>query len=180
MSADLLVPTFNFSMVCPGIYRSGYPTKKNFEFVKSLGLRSICYLCPEEYASGNQKLCEECGIRVLHFPMEGNKEPFVDIPEEVVHRALSAIVDVRHQPLLIHCNKGKHRTGAMVGCLRRLQGWSLASVFDEYNRFAGDKGRLGDQQFIELYCAKLTIEPRFISPWFEKPRWTENKVVEQE
>jgi tyrosine-protein phosphatase SIW14 len=147
--ADLLVPTINFAMVFPGVYRSGYPTKKNFEFIESLGLKSICYLCPEEYAPANQKLCEEMSIKVLHFPMEGNKEPFVDIPEEVVHKALAAIMDVRNQPVLIHCNKGKHRTGAIVGCLRRLQGWSLSSVFEEYNRFAGVKGRLGDQQFID-------------------------------
>lgn len=61
------------------------------------------------------------------------------------------LLDVRNHPLLIHCNKGKHRTGCLVGCLRKVQRWSLTSIFDEYRRFAGNKVRILDQQFIELF-----------------------------
>lgn len=174
---DLVVPSINFSMLCPGVYRSGYPTKKNFLFLKALKLRSICYLCPEDYAEANQKFCEENGIQVLRFPMEGNKEPFVDIPEEQVHRALSALIDVRNHPILIHCNKGKHRTGALSGCLRKLQGWSLASTFDEYNRFAGDKGRPGDQQFIELYRPVIHLEPKYLASWLNPQELAQTAVI---
>ena len=53
--------------------------------------------------------------------MSGNKEPFVDIPEEIIHEALTYILDTRHHPLLIHCNRGKHRTGSVVGCLRKVR-----------------------------------------------------------
>jgi hypothetical protein len=35
------VPPINFSMVCPGICRSGYPNKKNFPFLKKIGIKSI-------------------------------------------------------------------------------------------------------------------------------------------
>lgn len=88
--------------------------------------------------------------------------------------------DVRNHPLLIHCKRGKvlcdyfvlsafsydwnlqticasfdstvqHRTGCLVGCLRRLQRWCLSSVFDEYQRFAAAKARVTDQRFIELF-----------------------------
>ena len=43
------------------------------------------------------------------------------------------------RPLLIHCTKGTHRTGCVVGCLRKLEEWSLTSIFDEYQRYAGSK-----------------------------------------
>ena len=33
--------------------------------------------------------------------------------------------------VLIHCNQGKHRTGSLVGCLRALNHWSMAAIFDE-------------------------------------------------
>ena len=39
----LLVPPLNFAMVAPGVYRSGYPNKRNFPFLRRLGLRSIMY-----------------------------------------------------------------------------------------------------------------------------------------
>ncbi|MBA0605544.1 hypothetical protein Godav_018109 [Gossypium davidsonii] len=84
--------------------------------------------------------------------------------------------DVRNHPVLIHCNRGKvceicssalymtkrfefynvvlsfqHRTGCVVGCLRKLQRWCLSSVFDEYQRFAAAKARVSDQRFMELF-----------------------------
>ncbi|PPS00027.1 hypothetical protein GOBAR_AA20642 [Gossypium barbadense] len=45
----------------------------------------------------------------------------------------------------------KHRTGCLVGCLRKLQRWCLSSVFDEYQRFAAAKARVSDQRFMELF-----------------------------
>lgn len=34
----------------------------------------------------------------------------------------------------------KSKSGVVVGCLRKLQGWSLASIFNEYDRYAQGKG----------------------------------------
>ncbi len=45
----------------------------------------------------------------------------------------------------------QHRTGCLVGCLRKMQNRSLTSIFDEYQRFLGPSIRLLDQQFIELF-----------------------------
>ena len=45
----------------------------------------------------------------------------------------------------------QHRTGCVVGCLRKLQKWCLSSVFDEYHRFAAAKARITDQRFMELF-----------------------------
>lgn len=79
----VVVPPLNFAMVCPGTYRSGYPRAVNHTFLRSIHLRTIIYLCPEDYSEANIKLCEEEGITLLQFGIQGNKEPFVDIPEHV-------------------------------------------------------------------------------------------------
>ena len=88
-------------------------------------------------------------MQLLQFGVEGNKEPFDEIPEDSIRSALHAVLDRRNQPLLIHCNQGKHRTGCLVGCVRKAQRWSLVSIFDEYRLFAGNKARIVDQQFLE-------------------------------
>jgi tyrosine-protein phosphatase SIW14 len=36
-----LIPTENFAMVAKGIYRSSFPKRKNFSFLKKLGLKSV-------------------------------------------------------------------------------------------------------------------------------------------
>ncbi len=49
----------------------------------------------------------------------------------------------------MHCNKGKYRCGTIVGLIRRLQGWSHTSIFEEYSRFAGTK--ISDLEYIEVF-----------------------------
>jgi len=91
------------------------------------------------------------GIKLFQFGIEGYKEPFVNIPQDTIREALKVVLDVRNHPVLIHCKRGKHRTGCLVGCFRKLQRWCLTSVFDEYQRFAAAKARVTDQRFMELF-----------------------------
>lgn len=165
---DEIFPCENFAMVTPGIYRSAFPKKRNFSFLKRLGLKSILTLILEDYPEQNMKYMEENDIRLFQFGVPGNKEPFVDIPEDIIRGALSVILDKRNHPLLIHCNKGKHRTGCLVGCLRKLQHWSYSVIFDEYRKFSQPKSRSMDQQFIELFdITKIKFDPRYLPSWPE-------------
>ncbi|OMO76873.1 Protein-tyrosine phosphatase, SIW14-like protein [Corchorus capsularis] len=148
---ELFVPPLNFAMVDNGVFRSGFPDSANFVFLQSLGLRSIIYLCPEPYPEANIEFLKANGIRLFQFGIDGCKEPFVNIPEETIKEALKVVLDVKNHPLLIHCKRGKHRTGCVVGCLRKLQRWCLSSIFDEYQRFAAAKARVSDQRFMETF-----------------------------
>ncbi|KAI5590361.1 hypothetical protein BDE02_04G002000 [Populus trichocarpa] len=143
---ELLVPPLNFAMVDNGIFRSGFPDSANFSFLQSLGLRSILYLCPEPYPEANYEFLKDNGIRLFQFGIEMCKESFANIPEETIREALKVILDVKNHPVLVHCKRGKHRTGCLVGCLRKLQRWCLSSIFDEYQRYAAAKARVSDQR----------------------------------
>lgn len=69
------------------------------------------------------------------------KEPFLSQNPEIITASLQILLDRRNYPVLVHSNKGKHRAGVLVGCMRRvLQGWSLAATHAEYGRYAGEKG----------------------------------------
>lgn len=99
--------------------------------------------------------------------------------QEVVLEVLEVLLDARCYPMLVLCGQGKHRTGKLtpsakshiaittntcnntivlgtiVGCLRKLQNWSLTSIFEEYRRYAGSKVRVLNEQFIELFDIDL-------------------------
>ncbi|XP_018810044.1 tyrosine-protein phosphatase DSP5 [Juglans regia] len=149
----ILIPPFNFSMVEDGIFRSGFPQPSNFAFLESLNLRSIIYLCPEPYPQENLEFLRSRNIRLFQFGIEGKTEISVSIPKDTIMEALKVLVDVRNHPVLIHCKRGKHRTGCLVGCLRKFQNWCLSSVFEEYQRFAGAKSRVTDMTFLETFDA---------------------------
>lgn len=46
-------------------------------------------------------------------------------------------------------------SGVVVGCLRKLQGWSLASIFNEYDRYAQGKGESDLQVFLNFISGGL-------------------------
>ncbi|KAI8092289.1 tyrosine phosphatase family-domain-containing protein [Gilbertella persicaria] len=168
MFEEALIPPENFNMVCEHIYRSSFPKKKHYKFLEKLKLKSVLTLILEEYPEQNMKFLKEQNIQFLQFGIAGNKEPFVQIPEDKISAALAALLDKRNHPILIHCNKGKHRTGCLVGCLRKIQNWSHTSIFDEYRRFSHPKSRSMDQQFIELYDAKQVwplVDKKYLPNW---------------
>jgi len=45
-----LVPPANFALVCKGVYRSGFPKKRNFPFLRKLGIKSVLYGCARRRA----------------------------------------------------------------------------------------------------------------------------------
>lgn len=146
-----LTPPENFAPIINKIYRSSFPQPNNFTFLRKLKLKSVLCLIPEEYPQLHLEFLEHENIKLFQLGMSGNKEPFVKISSDLITEAAKIVLNPENQPILIHCNRGKHRTGCLVGVLRRLQKWSLTIIFDEYRKFAAPKERPMDQQFIELY-----------------------------
>ncbi|XP_009767953.1 inositol diphosphatase DSP5-like [Nicotiana tabacum] len=161
LEEEVLVGPANFSVVEEnGIYRSGFPQPSNFPFLHSLNLRSIIYLCPEPYPEENLEFLRINNIKLFQFGIDGTKEPAA-MSRSAITEALKVLIDVRNHPVLIHCKRGKHRTGCLVGCLRKLQNWCLSSVVEEYKHFAGIKWRETDLRYLETYdvsCIKHCLE----------------------
>ena len=76
---------------------------------------------------------------------------FAPITQELIKEALQYVLDESRHPLLLMSSSGTHQVGVLVGCLRRQQGWNLASILDEYRSFASPSARLNCEQFIELW-----------------------------
>ncbi|KAK6342641.1 hypothetical protein TWF718_008035 [Orbilia javanica] len=79
--------------------------------------------------------------------------------------ALELLLDNRNFPVLIHSNKGKHRSGVLVACMRKLlQNWAFGSVKLEYYYFAGEKGK-ADVEFIEKFEPTLKYDEKWAPAW---------------
>lgn len=107
-----------------------------------------------------------CALRKPHapsslaFPMY---YPSLANPQVVVE-GLRLVLDPSSYPLLVMCNLGRHRTGTLIGCLRKLQHWSLTCVLEEYRRHASSKSRHLNEQFIELFDIDLVQVPAHCPP----------------
>jgi len=156
--AEELLVMENFSMVEPGVYRSAFPRSKNVAFLARLGLKSVVSLVPEDYPDKLLEHYKRLGIRLIPMGIDGNKWPFKAIDMPKFREALAALLRPEHRPCLVHCNKGKHRTGCLIASLRLVRGWGLSPAFAEYLTFSGARGRLEDQIFIEVLYLKCVCE----------------------
>lgn len=160
-----LIPPINFGAVVPGsIYRSSFPLPENFGFLKSLELKTILTLVPEKYPQPNVEFMAQNGIRHFQVHIPANKGT-VCVPQYQMTEALGILLDRSNHPLLIHCNKGKHRTGCVVGCFRKCQGESLESIFLEYHTYADPKARILDECMVELFDERTVLWQASLHKW---------------
>ncbi|RKO98186.1 hypothetical protein CXG81DRAFT_29280 [Caulochytrium protostelioides] len=158
------IPPLNFGLVEEDLYRSGQPNELNFPYLEMLGLRTVVYLAPEEPSERFLNFVDDQEIHLHHLGASASINPWDPISEEIVLEALELILDPRNYPLIVMCNLGRHRTGTVVGCMRKLQRWNLTSIFEEYRRYAGPKVRILNEQFIELFDTDLVRLPAGQTP----------------
>jgi tyrosine-protein phosphatase SIW14 len=112
-----------------------------------LKLKTILTLVPEPYPQPYVEFLKDNGINQIRIHVPANKET-VKIEATTMLQALGVVLDRTNYPLLIHCNKGKHRTGCVVACFRKVLGDAMDSIIHEYHTYAGKKARALDEQFI--------------------------------
>ena len=126
------IPPPNFGMVEADLYRSGQPNQLNFPFLEKLHLRKVIYLAPDEPTADFLKWLDNRQIELVHLGEDvGTRSPWKPVSEEMVVDGLHQLLDPSSYPLIVMCNLGRHRTGTMIGCMRKLQGWSLTSILEE-------------------------------------------------
>lgn len=166
-----LIPPQNFGMVENDLFRAGQPNNLNFPFLEKLHLRTIINLSPDELPQSLLTWIEDQQVDLVHLGEDigGQRNPWKPVSEETVLEGLRLLLEPARYPLLIMCNLGRHRTGTMIGCLRKLQGWNLTSILEEYRRHAGPKHRLMNEQFIELFDTDLVSVPSQSPGWMVSP-----------
>ncbi|KAF7589149.1 hypothetical protein BBP40_004719 [Aspergillus hancockii] len=143
----------NFGEVVEGIYRSAFPSSWHLPALKKLGLKTIITLVEEPYGVSHMNFLRENGIAHFRAIVQANKDPEEKTPNHVINGILEILLNKVNHPVLVHCNKGKHRTGCVVACFRKIQGWSLRDIIDEYLNFSWPKSRSLDEKFIEAFDA---------------------------
>ncbi|KAL4878565.1 tyrosine phosphatase family-domain-containing protein [Aspergillus karnatakaensis] len=141
----------NFGEVVEGIYRSSFPQPCYLPALKSLGLKSIITLVEEPYTPSHASYLKENGITHHRIAFIANKDPLIKTSEVVINQIMEILLNKLNHPILIHCNKGKHRTGCVTGCFRKLQGWDMRDIINEYLHYSRPKQRKLDEDFIQSF-----------------------------
>lgn len=172
------VPPANFAPVERRLYRSAAPLPINFPFISLLGIKAIVWLAVEDPSDQLLDFVDDNDIRLEHLGViSAGSKPWDPMSDAAITEALNIIIDLRQYPVLVCCGMGRHRTGVVVGCLRKLQGWAFSSLVEEYQRFVGlQRERANVELAIENFDLRPVIEVvrqhyaegKAFPPWFHR------------
>lgn len=169
-----LFPPLNFCMVAEDLYRSAIPNELNFQFLQTLNIKTMLVLqSSQDLDMKFFCFAEDSDITVISIDSDTsdtmNMPQWAPIAEESVVRALEVLMYSPNYPILVACTHGRALTGTVIGCLRKLQRWSLTSIFEEYRRYATTRGEQRHERFIELFDTDLVTlsenSPDFLAPF---------------
>lgn len=114
----------NFYKVSDSLYRSAQPTAEGFRSLKDLGIVTVVNL---RSFNSDRKEMSGTGLAYEHIYMKA----WHPERKEVV-RFLQIVTDPKRTPVLVHCQHGSDRTGAMTAAYRIVvQGWSKEAAVEE-------------------------------------------------
>lgn len=164
-----LVPPFRFAQVERGIYRSAYPTLKNYRFLDRLQLQTIVSLAPFPPIEDLVEYAQTRGIELQHIQVkqaEGKEKEAEPPTVDQVRQALQLVTDRAKWPLAVHCIDGSHHTTLVMMCLRRMQNWDISSIQLEAQRFVKTISK-SEAKFVKSF--KIALELPLDSPGWLAP-----------
>ncbi|PPJ51623.1 hypothetical protein CBER1_08948 [Cercospora berteroae] len=152
-----LVPAPNYGTVVDNtMYRSAFPQARNIEFMETLKLKSILTLVTKTASCEHyDNFVWQHGINRKILDVEPNKEGKVKTNFDTLCDAILFALNPMHHPVYIHCNQGRHRTGCVVACIRKIQQWPMDEILLEYMTYADPKPREGDIELIKSFDPEL-------------------------
>jgi tyrosine-protein phosphatase SIW14 len=116
-----------FHQVSGGLYRGAQPTEvSDYEMLRNLGVKTIVNL--REEGANEIAVAKKFGLQLKLFPMNAFTYP----DDDQVNKILTVLSDPENQPVFIHCEFGKDRTGLIVALYRFFQEkWSAKQAYNE-------------------------------------------------
>lgn len=137
----------HFHVLEPGVLmRCGQPRVRDLEQIRAAhGLSTI--VCARggtrhplrgRWFRKERAYCERESIHLEHMPFSDAAA----LPEDVLDRFLALVRRPEHQPLLVHCEQGFHRTGILCAAYRiQICAWTLEEALEEMRDFGFDVDR---------------------------------------
>jgi tyrosine-protein phosphatase SIW14 len=79
MNESEYFPPLGFARVTCNVFRSAYPNKRTHDFIRTLKLKSMICLTPNDIKEDLISFCEKNDIKLLTFDIGCNYDPFHSI-----------------------------------------------------------------------------------------------------
>ena len=123
----------NFGQVNDHYFRGAQPEGQDYADLKALGIKTVIDLTGGDDASTSEPAAvKNLGMNFVRIPMSTHETPSA----ETIARFLSLVDDPANQPVYVHCQGGRHRTGVMTAAYRMTdEGWTSDRAFSEMKQY---------------------------------------------
>jgi tyrosine-protein phosphatase SIW14 len=147
----------NFGRINANYFRGAQPKTHDYADLAALGVKMVIDLTRDGDAN-EAGLVQQAGLKFVRIPLTTSDRP----SEGAVSQFLKLVNDPANQPVYVHCQGGRHRTGVMTAIYRLTHdGWSADRAFAEMNEYEFAKG-LGHgalKAFVYDFYTTLTRKP---------------------
>jgi tyrosine-protein phosphatase SIW14 len=121
----------NFGRVSANYYRGAQPKGSDYSDLKALGIKTIIDLTQGGDAA-EPGIVRGLGMKFFRIPMTTHEAP----TPAMLQQFLTLVNDSANQPVYVHCQGGRHRTGIMTAVYRMTgDGWTADRAFAEMKQY---------------------------------------------
>jgi tyrosine-protein phosphatase SIW14 len=143
----------NFGRINDNYYRGAQPDTRDYADLAAVGIKTVIDLTSDG-RDDEQGLVERAGMKFYRIPLTTSEQP----ADAAVGKFLKLVNDPANQPVYVHCQGGRHRTGIMTAVYRMTHdGWTAEQAYTEMKQyhFEGLLGHPELKHFVYDYYANL-------------------------
>jgi len=143
----------NFGRIDDSYYRGAQPFGNDYADLAALGIKTVIDLTGDG-RTDEQAFVERAGMKFYRIPLTTSNWP----SDAAVTQFLKLVNDRANQPVFVHCQGGRHRTGTMTAVYRMTHyGWTADQAYTEMKKyhFEGFLGHPALKKFVYDFYTRL-------------------------
>jgi protein tyrosine/serine phosphatase len=121
----------NFGRVNANYYRGAQPEGRDYADLAAIGIQAVIDLT-QDGDSSEPSVVQHQGMKFFRIPMTTHETPSA----EKLGQFLKLVNDPANQPVYVHCQGGRHRTGVMTAVYRMTNDhWTADRAFGEMKQY---------------------------------------------
>ena len=126
----------NFGRINENYYRGAQPRGRDYADLAAMGIKTVIDLTRDGDA-GEPAAVASAGMKFFRIPLTTTSRP----ADDAVVEFLKLVSDPANHPVYVHCQGGRHRTGAMTAVYRLFHDeWTAERAYQEMLKYEFAKG----------------------------------------
>ncbi|OHT01872.1 Tyrosine phosphatase family protein [Tritrichomonas foetus] len=158
--SQFLEPPDAFGLVTQSISRCATISPTNFNFLSLYNFKTVLFINEDNPLQRIADFLKSRGTKYTRIGIYSQRSSLQwrTQLDELVKLSLQYILDRDNQPMLISSSSTLHLC-TIIGCLRKIQGWDLCSIMEEFRRFTPEQPFSLYKNYIELFDFDLVNIP---------------------